>query len=503
MHFASREVTEPEEVRPWLRGVAGEVVSWLDAAGIPDGLPFLLSPRFEYDTALNSYFRGAALVGAPVNSNASRARALAGFLNFLHSSRGGRSWREATEADHLAFHQWRRRDAAGPRVSGSTWSQEVSHVHQFYAWAVARGLTGAVPVPQRARRQAPPGMMRTASGGDLVPATYAHDEGGERVEWLPPGSYRLWRDVGVRGYGADGLPWRRFRGRWAARNAAFADLMVRTGLRLTEQASLTVHEVPRRAGLGGYQRFWLPGAIAKNASARWIYVPDSAVRDLAAYAGLDRAEVAAGARAAGRYGQVRLPLVIGDPERPDLACVTGSAGRRVNVRQLGPAERRRLLADTGNGLEPAMFWLGEDGWPLAVPTWKSMFAAANKRCADQGAAVSCHAHMLRHSFAVVTLEQLQRGHIAALAELSADQRGHYTRIFGDPLDWVRRRLGHRSVLTTVIYLHALQELEMETRMALVPDVWEDPRDTPLHLIGDDATPSQSPSCRPPAAGTGA
>ena len=34
------------------------------------------------------------------------------------------------------------------------------------------------------------------------------------------------------------------------------------------------------------------------------------------------------------------------------------------------------------------------------------------------------------------------------------------------------RLGHRSVGTTQIYLHALQELEMETRMALVPDTWE-------------------------------
>jgi hypothetical protein len=28
----------------------------------------------------------------------------------------------------------------------------------------------------------------------------------------------------------------------------------------------------------------------------------------------------------------------------------------------------------------------------------------------------------------------------------------YTRIFGDPLDWVRRRLGHRSVSTTQTYL---------------------------------------------------
>jgi len=85
----------------------------------------------------------------------------------------------------------------------------------------------------------------------------------------------------------------------------------------------------------------------------------------------------------------------------------------------------------------------------------------------------------------VTLEQLQRGHIAALADLSPQQRGHYTRIFGDPLDWVRRRLGHRSVLTTSIYLHALAELEMATRMALVPDGWEDPRESPLdRFVGE-------------------
>jgi len=76
------------------------------------------------------------------------------------------------------------------------------------------------------------------------PATYAHDSAGERVEWLPPTSYRLWRDVGIRGQGPDGLPDPAFRGRWATRNAVFCDLMVRTGLRLSEQASLSVLEVP-------------------------------------------------------------------------------------------------------------------------------------------------------------------------------------------------------------------------------------------------------------------
>jgi len=47
---------------------------------------------------------------------------------------------------------------------------------------------------------------------------------------------------------------------------------------------------------------------------------------------------------------------------------------------------------------------------------------------------------------------LQRGHIAELAAMAAGQRGEYQRIFGDPLDWVRRRLGHRSAATTLKYM---------------------------------------------------
>lgn len=72
------------------------------------------------------------------------------------------------------------------------------------------------------------------------------------------------------------------------------------------------------------------------------------------------------------------------------------------------------------------------------------------------------------------------------------QRLHYQRIFGDPMDWVRRRLGHASQLSTLIYLHALQELEMETRMALVPDTWEDPRDIPAAALGDENPPRDLP-----------
>lgn len=33
-----------------------------------------------------------------------------------------------------------------------------------------------------------------------------------------------------------------------------------------------------------------------------------------------------------------------------------------------------------------MLWLNENGMPLAMPTWKSMFAEANLRCTGVGVA---------------------------------------------------------------------------------------------------------------------
>jgi integrase len=203
-----------------------------------------------------------------------------------------------------------------------------------------------------------------------------------------------------------------------------------------------------------------------------VYVPGSVLSELDAFARWDRAEVVEQARAARRYERWRRPWLVDNPAKPIARRVGGS--ERVKVEHLDQAERRLLLLDGPDGLEPGAFWLGESGQPLTVSAWKEMFSTANQRCAAAGVDLRCHAHMLRHTFAVVTLEQLQRGHIAALAELEPAQREHYTRIFGDPLDWVRRRLGHRSVTTTQIYLHTLAELEMETRLALVPDGWDLP-----------------------------
>lgn len=459
---------------PFVNDLPTDWLRWLVEANLIPGTPFLLSPAFEYDVDLNSYFQQPVMAGAATATQVGYARDIAAFLSFLWSARDVRSWRSVREDDHLAYLAWRRRDPAGPMVAGATWDREVAGVNSFYRWAIRAGHVLESPVPQMSRRPSagPRGPHGRRSLDEVRPATYSHDSAKETVQWLPPAQYRTWRDVGIRGFTVQGLPDQRFRGRWAARNGAFCDLMVRTGLRLQEQASMTVFDLPRDRLPSGYHRFWLAQPVAKGSSARWVYVPASVASDLSAYMTWDRATVIAAAQAERRYERWRRPWIVDDPVNPVARQVGGTS--RVKIGLLDAMQRSLLLIDGQSGLEPASLWLSESGLPLSMSTWKAMFADANRRCISAGLAVRCHAHMLRHTFAVVTLEQLQRGHIAALAELLPQQREHYTRIFGDPLDWVRRRLGHRSVVTTQVYLHALAELEMQTRMTLVPDGWDAP-----------------------------
>lgn len=230
-------------------GVAGDDLdAWLDERDVPEGTPFLISPALEYDIDLNRYFLAPVMAGAAHNTRLAAAGDLCRFLRFLDECRGGRCWRDAGEDDHAAYLHWRRFDPAGPRVAASTWNRELAMVSAFFGWAVRQGLLVGNPVAMRAGRDQ---GRRQARGAAEVSAARARDGGGDRVAWLTPGQYRRWRDCGLRGYQADGLPGGGFRGRWASRNALFADVMVRTGLRLAEQASLTVFGGPARPGRAG------------------------------------------------------------------------------------------------------------------------------------------------------------------------------------------------------------------------------------------------------------
>lgn len=457
---------------------------WRQKHGIPLGTPFLIAPDLTYDTSLNSFFFSTEMLSARPLTRIGYARDLKGFLDFLEHAREGTSWRDANGEDHRAYAVWRREDAHGPRVSPDTWNRGVSAVDRFYRWQLSCGQITQHPIPQRARRNGP--WMRSQAASATTPASYSHAGRKGHLSWLPASSYRIWRDVGLRGYRSDGLPDPDFRGRWADRNASFTDLMVRTGLRLAEQSALTILDLPEIRSSSGYHRFWLPAAVAKGGSSRWVYIPTRILRNIHSYVAVDRRECIARAQSRGAYERRNANYLYLD-ERSYVRSTPDASSdstHSLKLSALTSEERSQVLMSGLNGWEPASLWITEDGMPVASSTWKDMFRQANQRCARHEVDVSAHAHMLRHTFAVLTLEQLQRGHISALALRNPDQRTQYSRVFGDPLDWVRQRLGHKSVTTTQIYLHALEELEMETRMALVSDVWEDSRDDSLILTSE-------------------
>jgi len=482
--FTRRGIPRPRVAEPLLSAL-GDLDEWLDDHDVLDGTPFLLDPAGRYDRTLNKYFE-TRLRAEPLNTQAAHAYDLKRFLAFLWDNRGGKTWREATPEDRAAYKQWRLVDSRGPRVELVTWDREVATVNQFYRWAARRGHVAVNPIVQRESRSREPG--RPASGE--TPAEASHQGPRNDMAWLPPATYRQWRDVGVRGFTAAGLAERSFRGRYAARNATYTDLMIRTGLRLSEQTSLSIYEVPELVPGVLSARTWLPRVIAKGGSARHVYIPASVLKDVWDYVELERADAVGHARGRGSYERIRDPLVIERRARPVVRMGDGW----VKVGKLDHADRRRLLIRTDDGgLEPAALWLNEDGMSSEPSCWQGVFKAANRRCARLGLRLHCHPHALRHSFAVITLEQLWRGHIQELAAMTPAQRQTYQMVFGDPLNWVRMRLGHRSIQTTQVYLHALQELEMETRMALVPDGWEPTGVHPDDLGEPDETDDGEPA----------
>jgi site-specific recombinase XerD len=103
------------------------------------------------------------------------------------------------------------------------------------------------------------------------------------VRWLTPRAFHLWRDVGLRGYTAEGRQDRSWRGRHDDRNAAYADLLFSSGLRRTEAGSLLTIELPQpAASQQRYSAGRLACAAAKGKRARTFYMSAQALRQIEA-----------------------------------------------------------------------------------------------------------------------------------------------------------------------------------------------------------------------------
>ena len=444
----------------------------LARAGVRERQVFVLGADGSYDLELNRFFRELDGWGVrAANSISAYARDIAVFCRFLDQARGGKSIWECDAADLAAFKRVRLHGDPGQRVSVSTWRRSIAALDKWAAWATYEGLIGQLPFRYADKTVwTPNGMQRVRVNTASEPAP-----GPAPIRFVGFADYLAWRDVGLAGRLPDGGADPSWRGSHDERNVLFADLLIFTGMRLGEAASLLTVELPGRGAADGAQvaAISLASAVTKRSRARPVFVPARLVRALHRYRSIERGELVARLRADGGYR-------IGDGtvlvKRAGPASIGFAGGGASAVGKLDVVTRRQLMGVSGDGelTGPMALWLGTDGMPLQIPAWQSVFARANARCARFGLDLRVSPHMLRHSFAVHMLGLLLRQTITALGD--AHTAGGLTSaqtkrlLVGNPMRKLQLLLGHRNEATVYAYLDVLDEAQEIVASAL--ERWE-------------------------------
>lgn len=413
--------------------------------------PFLLRPDGSADVDVLSFFYSSSFGLLSDQTQLSYAKDVRLYLSFVESQHV--PWREATYDDLLNFEFWRRRDPANPRrVSATKFAREWAACRKFYEWQLRRGVVSSIPLSSS-------GELVGSDGRSPHPSKEARSN---RVKWLTPKAFRQWRDTGLGGLLPDGSTDQGWRGRNGGRNVAFAELLWASGLRLREAATLLVLELPMPDAEARFLRARVGQAVAKG-RGRDFWVAGSALARLEAYRLSSRAAAIRRAQRERRYDAIPGRLIVQKIDRGRLRVVNGDGTvvREVLVGDLTARERARLFVHGSSGLEPAMLFLGESGLPMVYPTWESVFAESSRRCHRLGVPVSCHPHMLRHSFALRMLLTLMHAFDQRMG-LTPEERRDYRTLFGDPWVLVQTLLGHTNPETTrSVYLEPVNGLQLE------------------------------------------
>jgi site-specific recombinase XerD len=459
LYFTDVSALRPSDVIGGLTPLlSAAAIAAAERSGLSDGIPFILDADGGYDLHLNRFFRSCPTMGVrSPNSLRAYGRDLLVWMRFLAERRQGKRIWQADREDLVAYHAARRRSAPVYRISASSWNRAVAALEKFYGWAVEEELLAISPFGSVVN-------WRPARNGRLVPTrtVRAREPGARRgdLQFIDLDHFLAFRDAGLRGRLLDGREDPAWSGRHGERNALFAELLVTTGLRLEEAASLLTVELPATDPSRSAPRsiaFRLPASITKGGRSREIRMPARLLRRLADYVAIERAN----ALAHRRVPDCIAIVVADDSGRTSVTTADDDGNvRRIRLDVLTPRDRRRLVTARG---EPMALWLNEAGRPMTPAAWSVVFRRASARCCALGLDLRVGPHALRHTFAVHMLSVLIREQIASvLSDGPHDEPGSaaYRRMIGDPLQKLQRLLGHASIASTYIYLDSLEESRM-------------------------------------------
>lgn len=464
--------------------------------GARHGTPLIIPPAGVLpDPRLNLFFRVSPMTGRKPRTWRRYAMALVVWLNFLDAV--GRHWTEVTPQDVEVFKDWRLTDVRNlQRVKPGSFDTDRAALNTFYTWAsgayALRNPVPSVATSDEDERQdeeiGPDGGRRSRDG--LRPTGARR----RQIKWMLRAAFEQWRDIGLRGYGFDGLRIPGWRGVNEDRDVVFVDGLYGTGLRLQEWASVLDVEIPLRAE-GNFPKAWLAAACIKGRKkeGRTYRIPRRVLRDIVGYCDPvegSRAEAIRRAQRAGRYERLAFVRVVtGYNARSRALRIEGAPESLLSLDTITPDERRLMFRRTGHGLEPLSLWLAPDGMPKKPDGWEDTFQAANKRIAEQwvqstapelrGAERERHkeqcplwarAHMCRHSFALRWFSILSLVWQPSVEGFTAEELADLREQFGGIWYALSTLLGHDDPqVTKDIYLEPFTALQVDYLMALLDE----------------------------------
>lgn len=415
--------------------------------------PFILGIDGAYDHRLNAFFGACPTFG--VRSAASQkayAYDLAAFARFLASS--DKTVWDADRHDIDRYFDHRCGDASPDPLSLRSWNRAVTALKTFYLWAREDGHVTEVPFRRKTVWALPSG-----GGGrrpvEVLAGTVKAGQSPSRIRFLTRDQYVAFRTVGLLGRLPDGSEDPAWTGRNGARDAAFADLLVHSGARVAEAASLLVPELP--APSGGTATLRLAAPTTKGSKGREVVFAAGVLGSISDYVGLERANVVQ--RRSGKPLADDVLLVRRPAEglaRKVEVCHDG-VWSKASLANLAPPMRARLFEVDGDGerIGPLGVWLNERGTVMAADAWRGVFERASARCRRHGLDLDVTPHVLRHTFAVHMLHHLVQAE--GIVHPSGDDRSFRSMVV-NPVRTLQRLLGHAHIMTTYTYLECVADL---------------------------------------------